>query len=1009
MPSAHSMTSRLATVLLAASIACGDGGTEPSRLATRLSLAVQPAGARSGVPLETQPIVQLLGADGEPVAAAGVAVTAAVQGATLLGTATVNTGSDGRAVFTDVGIGGLASVHTLAFSSPRLQSVSHPMTVTAGSASLLIAATPLAQAAVVSSPVTARPAARATDAAGNPVAGITVTFAVTVGGGTVSDGSQVTGADGIATVGAWTLGPAAGANSLSATAPGLGGSPLTFTANGLTLSPTLMRINGGNGQSAALGSAVAEPPSVIVTGIGGQPVPDVPVTFSVIDGGGQLSGGTPVTDGDGIAAVGSWVLGAGANRLDASSPGIPGSPVSFTATGLQSGTLSAHNEPEARIGVVATLHTPRPAVRVTGGDGAPIPGVGIVFTVVGGGGSVAGAEQVTSADGVATVGSWRLGPDVGVNQLAASAGPGYAGSPVIFEARGVSQLPDQVAIHAGNGQSATVGTAVPVRPAVRITAAGAPVEGYPVVFSATNGTVTGASASTDANGIATVGSWTLGTVAGAQGLQAVTAIGSASFTATAVAGAPQGVAPTADGITGGVVGKEAEPFMGSPLGVIVTDQFGNRVAGAPVTFTVASGGGSVGSAPRLTTAQGIATPSAWTMGTTVGLNTLVATVAGRPPVTLRAQSRADVPASMVIAAGDGQTGGVGQDLEIDPAVRVRDQYGNAAIGSVRFEVMSGGGSGGGQSESNAGTGLASARWRLGSTPGPNSLRATLLATGTFLTFTATAVSVTSNFNLKVEYRSPVTLTQENAFAAAAARWSNIILGDVPDVHLLLAAGDCFDTQRLINEDVDDVLIFVEVVSIDGPGGVLGSAGPCVLRNGTLLPAMGLMRFDQADLSVLQASGELADVILHEMAHVLGVGTIWDLRGLLLNGGTPNPSFTGSAARQAYGGVGGDGGNVPVEGGGGLGTAGAHWRESVFQSELMTGYIGGVPNPLSVVTIGSLQDLGYVVNYGTADPFLLATALQRLAAPPRRLQETRLDSPIIVIGADGTIIMRRARP
>ena len=101
--------------------------------------------------------------------------------------------------------------------------------------------------------------------------------------------------------------------------------------------------------------------------------------------------------------------------------------------------------------------------------------------------------------------------------------------------------------------------------------------------------------------------------------------------------------------------------------------------------------------------------------------------------------------------------------------------------------------------------------------------------------------------------------------------------------------------------------------------------------------------------------------------------------------------------------------MPVEGGGGAGTANAHWRESVFRSELMTGFIVSAPNPLSRVTIGSLQDLGYVVDYGTADPFSLATALQRLTAPPRQLHERPLAGPIVVSTPDGAVILRRGRP
>jgi hypothetical protein len=61
----------------------------------------------------------------------------------------------------------------------------------------------------------------------------------------------------------------------------------------------------------------------------------------------------------------------------------------------------------------------------------------------------------------------------------------------------------------------------------------------------------------------------------------------------------------------------------------------------------------------------------------------------------------------------------------------------------------------------------------------------------------------------------------------------------------------------------------------------------------------------------------------------------------------------------------------VENGGGPGTRDAHWRESVFFDELMTGYVGpGRDLPLSRVTIASLADLGYQINMAAADPFRL---------------------------------------
>jgi hypothetical protein len=41
-----------------------------------------------------------------------------------------------------------------------------------------------------------------------------------------------------------------------------------------------------------------------------------------------------------------------------------------------------------------------------------------------------------------------------------------------------------------------------------------------------------------------------------------------------------------------------------------------------------------------------------------------------------------------------------------------------------------------------------------------------------------------------------------------------------------------------------------------------------------------MSFDTADLDRMEADGCLQDVILHEMGHVLGFGTLWSLMDLM---------------------------------------------------------------------------------------------------------------------------------
>ncbi|MBK8004308.1 MAG: Ig-like domain-containing protein [Gemmatimonadetes bacterium] len=130
-------------------------------------------------------------------------------------------------------------------------------TVTADAPTTIAIAAGDGQSAGVNTAVATAPGALVTDQFGNPVAGVPVTFAVTGGGGSVTGGNAVTGANGIASVTAWTLGTSTGANTLQASAPNLSGSPLTFTATATAGAATQIAVNGGNGQSATVNSAVA--------------------------------------------------------------------------------------------------------------------------------------------------------------------------------------------------------------------------------------------------------------------------------------------------------------------------------------------------------------------------------------------------------------------------------------------------------------------------------------------------------------------------------------------------------------------------------------------------------------------------------------------------------------------------------------------------------------------------------------------------------------------------------
>jgi hypothetical protein len=150
-----------------------------------------------------------------------------------------------------------------------------------------------------------------------------------------------------------------------------------------------------------------------------------------------------------------------------------------------------------------------------------------------------------------------------------------------------------------------------------------------------------------------------------------------------------------------------------------------------------------------------------------------------------------------------------------------------------------------------------------------------------------------------------------------------------------------------------------------------------------------MKFDSADLASLAASGNLQEVITHEMMHVVGFGTFWDssAKNLLINDSTPATSSTaayigvgGIAGCRALGAVATCATSVPVEGTqGGVGTLYSHWRESTFGNELMTGFIQRGTNQLSVMSIRSLEDLSYIVNTAAADPYTLLPGVSLRAA------------------------------
>jgi TolB protein len=179
---------------------------------------------------------------------------------------------------------------------------------------------------------------KVTDPAGAGAAGVTVTWLVTAGGGSLSTMSTQTDTRGQAQV-TWTLGTRAGTNSdaTSAGVSGSSGTSVRFVASARPAPPAKLSIVSGNPQAGFVAEPLAPPPSVQGSDRFGNAVPAVTVGWTVTSGAGTVSAPSTETDSSGLASV-RWTLGGapGANELEATVAGV--TPVSLTATGVFPGS-----------------------------------------------------------------------------------------------------------------------------------------------------------------------------------------------------------------------------------------------------------------------------------------------------------------------------------------------------------------------------------------------------------------------------------------------------------------------------------------------------------------------------------------------------------------------------------------------------------------------------------------------------------------------------------------------
>ena len=255
----------------------------------------------------------------------------------------------------------------------------------------------------------------------------------------------------------------------------------------------------------------------------------------------------------------------------------------------------------------------------------------------------------------------------------------------------------------------------------------------------------------------------------------------------------------------------------------------------------------------------------------------------------------------------------------------------------------------------------------------------------------------SGYNITLRFVTDnLTEAQQAVFEGAAERWGAIITADLANIENFALPEDfAFPDTGAVEGTLDDLLIDVAFNDLDGPSGLLGRAGPRLIRQEADAPLTiyGTMEFDISEFGdggFFDDEQQYEDVIVHEMGHVLGIGTLWELTGNtdgIINPGDPgfpdgpptaapgapnpdyDPRFTGAGAVAEYQILLDDAGKptettVPIANTGGPGNYNGHWRELTFGNELMTPYAGGT-ELLSRMTAASLGDIGYTVNVGSS--------------------------------------------
>jgi type IV secretory pathway protease TraF len=415
--------------------------------------------------------------------------------------------------------------------------------------------------------------ARVISARGQPVPQTPVRLTVADGMGHVEPAEATTDDDGKVRAW-WTLGDHAGRQRLLLRAEPAD-SALVVVAEA---DPVVANTRGAPidaGQTAVVGESLRQPVGVRLTDSLGRALVDVPVLWTVPDGGAIVALSSR-TDSLGEARA-NWRLGtrAGVQRARVQiGSGRSVAPLVVEARALAGPPVAAKfiNGDSPRGPVATALKAPL-ILRVTDSVGNRVPDAAV--TIAPATGSVPDSSILTDSTGQATV-RWTLGRSAGAQKLEVR----VAGieRPIVASARAVPRAPANIVFDSVRG-SAAAGKRLPAPVSVTVTDAfGNPVPDTPVRFTARAGTVTPAATVTDAKGRATT-RWTLGKVAGEQRLAAATG-DDARATLSVEAEAAKSTAPLARTVAP-AAGSAAKPATATKAGSKPSTKPAKKPAAAP--------------------------------------------------------------------------------------------------------------------------------------------------------------------------------------------------------------------------------------------------------------------------------------------------------------------------------------------------------------------------------------------------------------------------------------------